>query len=261
MHKINNAILSLKAEQGPQEPLCAYIYDLVSLASHAKAMVSALPNNCELYYAAKANPDADILRTLAPLVHGFEAASGGELKWLYECEPQTPLIFGGPGKLISELSQAIDLNVNAIHVESLTELQRVASLCHQKQRHCRILLRMNISLEGIAQTRLTMGGKPTPFGIDACELDTAMELIKAMPAVAGQPLVELVGFHFHLMSHQLDVERHLELMALYFSTFKNWCQRYELALPLLNVGVALVLIILNLSKYLIGNVFALGWIS
>lgn len=236
MHKIINAILDLKKKQDRHTPLCAYIYDLPALTSHASNMVKVLPDNCELYYAAKANPEAEVLGVLAPIVQGFEAASGGELNWLHECQPQVPLIFGGPGKLISELSQAIDLNVDAIHVESLTELQRIGVLCQQKQRHCRILLRMNISLEGIKQTRLTMGGKPTPFGIDGEELYSAIAMIRDLPILDGKPLVDLVGFHFHLMSHQLDVERHLSLMALYFFTFKSWCKQYDLSLPLLNVG-------------------------
>ena len=236
MDKIINAISTLTSQQEPHAPLCAYIYDLEQLKSHANAMVKALPSNCELYYAAKANPEAEVLAALAPIVHGFEAASGGELNWLHQCQPQMPLIFGGPGKLISELSQAIGLKVDAIHVESLTELRRIIALCLQKQCHCRILLRMNIALEGIAETRLTMGGKPTPFGIDVSELDAAMDLLRDQPKLSGIPLVELVGFHFHLMSHQLDVERHLALMALYFSTFKTWCHQYGLRLPLLNVG-------------------------
>ncbi|WP_145991687.1 hypothetical protein [Shewanella sp. GutDb-MelDb] len=71
--------------------------------------------------------------------------------------------------------------------------------------------------EGIAETRLTMGGKPSPFGIDACELDTAIAMIRDIPTLAGKPQVDLMGFHFHLMSHQLDVERHLSLMKLCFS--------------------------------------------
>jgi diaminopimelate decarboxylase len=236
MKQIINAVSILQSVQQDDAPLCAYIYDLNQLKSHASAMMSALPSNCELYYATKANPEAEVLATLAPIVDGFEAASGGELNWLHECQPDVPLIFGGPGKLVSELSQAIDLDVDAIHVESLTELQRIGLLCQQKQRHCRILLRMNISLAGIEQTRLTMGGKPTPFGIDASELDAAINVIKSLPTLAGKPLVELVGFHFHLMSHQLDVERHLALMALYFSTFTTWCQDYGLNLSLVNVG-------------------------
>ncbi|AQS40663.1 diaminopimelate decarboxylase [Shewanella psychrophila] len=230
MDRITQAIDKLTAKQDEHTPLCAYIYDLASLRDHANEIVSALPRNCEFYYAAKANPEERILETLAPLVDGFEAASGGELNWLHQCQPKMPLIFGGPGKLISDLSYAIDIDIEAIHVESLLELRRIASLCSQKQRSCRILLRMNIGLDGIEHTRLTMGGKPTPFGLDVDALDSAIAIIRE------QPHIELLGFHFHLMSHQLNPQRHLALMKLYFRTFKRWCRDYDLNLSLLNVG-------------------------
>ena len=75
--RIDQAIAELRAqqqEQEQQEPLCAYIYDLDALAQHVRGMRALLPDNCELFYAAKANPEAPILQTLAPLVDGFEAA-------------------------------------------------------------------------------------------------------------------------------------------------------------------------------------------
>ena len=110
------------------QPLCAYMYDLNALEQHIKQMRHVLPKNVELFYAAKANPSAPILRTLAPYVDGFEAASGGELSHLQQQQLNKPLIFGGPGKMPSELEQAIQLEVDAIHVESITELQ--LSLIH-----------------------------------------------------------------------------------------------------------------------------------
>ncbi|MFT7053627.1 MAG: diaminopimelate decarboxylase, partial [Psychromonas sp.] len=190
----------------------------------------ALPENCELYYAAKANPEAQILATLAPIVDGFEAASGGELAWLNACQPDVPLIFGGPGKLVTELEQAINLGVQAIHVESLTELHRIEQICLSSGKKCTVMLRMNISLQGLPSTKLTMGGKPTPFGFDESELALVLEAIKQSEHIVLQ------GFHFHLMSHQLDSAAHLALMALYFKTFKHWCELYQLDVPLLNVG-------------------------
>ena len=67
-----------------REPYCAYVYDLEALRRHAGAMRAALPAGCELFYAAKANPEAPVLRALRDIVDGFEAASGGELAWLQE---------------------------------------------------------------------------------------------------------------------------------------------------------------------------------
>src|SRR5690606_23903270 len=124
--RITAAIDKLRGNR--RDPLCAYLYDLPALEQRVRAMRAVLPAGCELFYAAKANPEVPILRTLAPLVDGFEAASGGELAWLHEHCPGQPLIFGGPGKLDSELDAALDCRIDAFHVESVHELRRLARL-------------------------------------------------------------------------------------------------------------------------------------
>ncbi|WP_373091914.1 type III PLP-dependent enzyme [Zhongshania sp.] len=226
MKRLDDALQALISD----EPLCAYIYDLAALRDHSRAMTGALPPNAELFYAAKANPDARILDALRPIVDGFEAASGGEFQWLQACQPDMPLIFGGPGKLKSELTMALEKGVESIHVESQTELLRLAHIADKLGCQAPVLLRMNIALDGIATTRLTMGGKPTPFGFDVSELGAALAVI------AGHPQLTLKGFHFHLLSHQLCDIRHIQLMKLYFRTFKQWCARYSLDVSVLNVG-------------------------
>ncbi|WP_428819036.1 type III PLP-dependent enzyme [Microbulbifer sp. MCCC 1A16149] len=226
-HRLKQAIESVASAS---QPVCAYIYDLADLQRHIAAMRSVMPENTQLYYAAKANPDRRILAALAPWVEGFEAASGGELDWLYETHPEMSLIFGGPGKLESELASALDKKVEYFHVESLTELHRLAQLSTQRDQQVPILLRMNIPLEGIALTKLAMGGKPSPFGLDPQDLDNALTLIRDNPGLSLQ------GFHFHMMSHQLCADTHLQLIELYFSTFRRWCEGYGLHLPILNVG-------------------------
>ncbi|MGI9886672.1 type III PLP-dependent enzyme [Vibrio chagasii] len=212
------------------QPLCAYLYDLNALEQHIKQMRHVLPKNVELFYAAKANPSAPILRTLAPYVDGFEAASGGELSHLQQQLLNKPLIFGGPGKMPSELEQAIQLDVDAIHVESITELQRIGALTKKLNRPASIFLRMNIDIGDITLSKLAMGGKPTPFGFDEAELDNAIMHLRDFP------LIELKGFHFHLMSHQLDVGRHLALVQRYFQVVKQWKEQYSLEDLIINLG-------------------------
>lgn len=213
-----------------QAPLCAYVYDLPALEQHIRAMRQALPAHCELFYAAKANPESAILKTLAPWVDGFEAASGGELTWLHQQCPDQPLIFGGPGKLDSELAMALDYGVSAFHVESVTELHSLAALARQRGVRAPVMLRLNLKLAQAPESRLVMGGKPTPFGLDEDGLAAALQLL------GDEPLLELHGLHFHLLSHQLDVDAHLELMCSYFVTFSALCAQHGLQLPLLNVG-------------------------
>ena len=212
------------------EPICAYIYDLQALQRHIRWMREALPGGCELYYAAKANPEAPVLRTLAPWVDGFEAASGGELRWLHEQQPALPLLFGGPGKLDSELALAASLPNCSLHVESLGELARLASIATQAGTTVPIFLRMNIAVPGIGATRLMMGGKPTPFGMDEQDLPQAVALLREYPQL------RLEGFHFHLMSHQRDARMQLELVRAYLEVAKRWKATYELDFDVVNAG-------------------------
>lgn len=212
------------------QPLCAYLYDLEGLRRHSEAVVAALPAGCELFYAIKANSDLPILRTLAPRVAGFEVSSGGELAWVREHFPSTPLIFSGPGKTDAELRLALDSDIEAIHVESPNELQRLAWLAEAAGKTAPVLLRVNLSLPGLAATTLMMGGKPTPFGIAADQLPACLASLRKAPGL------RLRGFHFHLLSHQLDAAAHVELMAAYLDQVGRWCDVYGLEIDHVNVG-------------------------
>lgn len=222
------SILAAQAEA--DEPLCAYVYDLVALHGHAARLVSTLPEGCELFYAIKANSDLPILQTLAPLVDGFEVSSGGELAWVREHFTDVPVIFSGPGKLDSELSGAIEQNVDCLHVESLNELRRLAEIAYQAGKVAAVLLRINLTVDNLAETSLMMGGKPTPFGIPAQQLQECLRWLRAHPEI------RLRGFHFHLLSHQLDAQAHLQLVAAYLGQVRRWCDEYEMKIDHINVG-------------------------
>lgn len=218
------------AQEQADEPLCAYIYDLEGLHRHAARVAGSLPAECELFYAVKANSDLPILQTLAPLVHGFEVSSGGELAWVREHFPAMPVIFSGPGKLDSELQAALDHHVDCLHVESLNELRRLGAIAARNGKTCAVLLRINLALDDLAQTSLMMGGKPTPFGIPTQQLEECLEWLRTHPAI------RLRGFHFHLLSHQLDAQAHVQLLATYLNQVRQWCAQYRLAIDHINVG-------------------------
>ncbi|MBT9568945.1 MAG: type III PLP-dependent enzyme [Thiobacillus sp.] len=218
------------AEHNAREPLCAYVYDLAALHQHAARVVDSLPPACELFYAIKANSDLPILQTLAPLVAGFEVSSGGELAWVREHFPDIPVVFSGPGKLDSELRLALEHEVDCLHVESLHELHRLADIATDAERTAPVLLRINLPLDGLAHTGLMMGGKPTPFGIPADQLRECLDWLR------DHPEIRLRGFHFHLLSHQLDAQAHLQLVASYLSHVRQWCDEFGLEIDQINAG-------------------------
>lgn len=211
-------------------PVCAYVYDLAALQTHAAMLRAHLPAECELFYAAKANAEPPVLRALAPWVDGFEAASGGELQWLHTHQPGRRLLFGGPGKLDTELQLAASLPDCSVHVESLGELQRLARIAASRTGPLSVFLRLNIVVPGMQDTRLVMGGRPSPFGLDVDDLDAAMQVLR------GASGLRLDGFHFHLLSHQRDAQLQLRLIAHYLQTVQGWRQAYALGPLTVNAG-------------------------
>lgn len=169
-----------------------YVHDLDGLAAHAHAVRAALPRAAELLYAVKANPDPSVLRTLAPVVAGFETASRGELRRLAEVLPgRTPAAYAGPGKTDADLSAALAARVDRIHVESPAELHRLGALADDLGVPARVLLRVNLPLD-VPGASLVMGGQPSPFGMDPSD---ALACARQPPAG-----VEVYGVHAHLAS-------------------------------------------------------------
>ncbi|MGC5051413.1 alanine racemase [Micromonospora sp. DT48] len=169
-----------------------YVYDLAALATHAAAVRAALPERVELLYAVKANPDPELLRTLAPTVDGFEAASRGELRHLASVLPDRRVAaFAGPGKTDADLAAALAADVARIHVESAAELHRLAALARAAGRTVDVLLRVNLPVATPGAV-LVMGGQPSPFGMDPQE---------AVRLAADPPEgVRVRGVHAHLAS-------------------------------------------------------------
>ncbi|MDG4784801.1 alanine racemase [Micromonospora sp. WMMD1102] len=175
---------------GPAKP--GYWYDLAGLDAWAAAVRAALPAGVELLYAMKANPDPGILRTLAPHVDGFEAASGGELRHLTEVFPGTaPAAFGGPGKTDPELAAGLAAGVRRFHVESPTELYRLSRLADDRGEITDVLLRVNLPVP-VGGAVLVMGGRPSPFGMSPADARDCAKL--------ELPGIRIRGVHAHLGS-------------------------------------------------------------
>ncbi|MET8198538.1 alanine racemase [Micromonospora taraxaci] len=169
-----------------------YVHDLDALATQVRAIRAALPRKVELLYAVKANPDPGVLRTLAPVVDGFEAASRGELRRLAELLPgRAPAAYAGPGKTDADLAAALAADVRRIHVESPAELRRLGALAIASGRSAQVLLRVNLPVDAPGAS-LVMGGGPSPFGMDAAD---AIECARRPPAG-----IDVRGIHAHLAS-------------------------------------------------------------
>lgn len=215
--------------QGRTAPVCAYIYDVRMLGAWARECVACLPPRCRMFYAMKANADPVLLEALAPVVHGFEAASLGEVHRARAVSTSIPVIFGGPGKTDVELEGATARGVELIHVESQTELQRIERIGARRGIQIAILLRIN--LRGpLPMAALRMAGTPTQFGVDEAELPDLLS------AAARCSHVRVKGFHLHSLSNSLDAAMHLELIRTYLDRAEQWEEALGRRADVLNVG-------------------------
>ncbi|MER7668510.1 type III PLP-dependent enzyme [Kitasatospora sp. NPDC096128] len=228
---VRHHVASLAPEQLP-----AYVYDLGALREHAAAVRAALPERVELYYAAKANPEAPVLTALRAAVDGYEVSSGGELAHVRAVVPDAPLAFGGPGKTPAEILAAVDAGVHRWHVESEQELHRLAAvLAERPAAAVDVLLRVNLPVvtDALDAVPLAMGGRPTPFGLDP---DRAEECVRLL--TDGGPLgrrLRLRGVHAHLASG-LAAEEQLAVAEQIVTWSAELAERHGLPLTEVNIG-------------------------
>ncbi|HET9772524.1 MAG TPA: type III PLP-dependent enzyme [Acidimicrobiia bacterium] len=214
---------------GGDEPVCAYVYDLDGLRSHAAAAVAALPGGCELFYALKANSERPVIEALDGVVAGFEVGSAGEIDQVRAAAPGAPIVFGGPGKTDAALAAATLHGVAAVHVESLHELRRADHVAGALGARLPVALRVNLAGPMPGAT-LAMAGRPTQFGIDEREVEAAVALARCCRHL------DLVGFHFHCISNHHDAPAHARLVARYLQRAREWGAGGDLSEMVVNAG-------------------------
>lgn len=227
---MNDAVTRLIQDRvGGNGPVCLYGYDLDQLTDHVRQVVSALPARCRMFYAMKANSAEPLLRALAPLVAGFEAASGGELAKARAVHRQIPVLVGGPAKTEQEIAQALTQRATRFHAESVLELQRISAVAGRTGHIADVALRVNLAGPFPTAT-LSMAGRATQFGIDEAILPEAVQTARRLPHL------RLVGFHLHSLSNNLCAQAHLELLDLYRRRVLGWEREFGFACEVVNFG-------------------------
>lgn len=225
--RVDAAVRRLAASTG--DPVCAYLYDLSALRDHARHAVDHLPQGCRLLYAVKANDQPAILRTLAGVVHGFDAASGGELDAVRAAAPHACVVIGGPGKTDDELAAALVAGAELVNVESAHELARLEQVAGRLGRRARACLRVNLT-GPLPAGEITMAGRPSQFGVDEEQVPAVLRRARRCPHV------HVVGFHYHSVSNHLDAAGHLALVERYLERSTRWTETAGLDLHVVNAG-------------------------
>jgi diaminopimelate decarboxylase len=173
----------------------AFLYDAGAVAARIARLRAVLPDSVGVNYAIKANPLPALLAQIAPLVDGLDVASGGELARALTVKPAAAISFAGPGKRDDELAAAIGAGAT-LHVESEGEADRALAIGETMGRRPRIAVRVNPDFE-LRGSGMRMGGRASPFGIDAARVPALVRRLVATGA-------DWHGFHIFAGSQTLD---------------------------------------------------------
>jgi diaminopimelate decarboxylase len=192
-----------------------YVYDLDAIRARLASLRAAFGAAFGVSFAVKSNPNVALLTALAPLVDSFDVSAFAEAERavVAGCDPAR-LTFCGPGKRPEEVRRAVRIGVGELVIESLHEARLANGFAGDLGVRQTVLLRINpaTSPRGFG---VNMSAKPSPFGVDEEELETAID------AIAALPHLDLAGFHIYSGSNSLSVEALAENFDILTAIFRR----------------------------------------
>jgi diaminopimelate decarboxylase len=175
-----------------------------SLLEDARALAEALGRGL-CCYAIKANGAAPIVARILMEGCGIDVVSGGELRVALACgaEPSR-IVYSGVAKRDDELDLAIATGLKGIHVESVEEIERIATRARNARKTAPIAIRVNPDVDADTHAHIATGHDEAKFGIAKDDLARALDVVRASPSE-----VRLVGMSVHVGSQLMTPEPYL----------------------------------------------------
>ncbi|MFS0771489.1 pyridoxal-dependent decarboxylase, exosortase A system-associated [Sphingomonas sp. 1P08PE] len=203
-----------------------FVYDPAIVAGQVARFRTALPG-IDLHYAIKANPHPGLLAAIAPMIDGLDVASGGELATALAVKPAAAISFAGPGKRDEELAAAIRAGAT-LNIESEGEGDRALTIAARLGLRPRLAVRVNPDVE-LKGSGMKMGGRPSPFGVDAVRVPALVRRLIAAGA-------DWRGFHIYAGSQALDAAAIADTQGATLALAGRLAESAGQAPPLVNLG-------------------------
>lgn len=184
-------------------------------------------------YASKAMLTTALVKIIHQEGLHMDVVSGGELFTAIHADfPTDKIIFHGNNKSLDELEYAIKHQVGRIVVDNLYELKAINTLCSALNRRARILFRITPGVASSTHDYIATGKKDSKFGIS---MDDDV-IYPAIQEALDQPLLDFMGFHFHVGSQIFDNTSHIKATEIALDLIKNVKERFNYTVKELNTG-------------------------
>ena len=186
-----------------------------------------------VYYASKAFSCTEVARWIKDLGIGIDVSTGGEMAVALAggIDPKKIEVHGN-NKSIAEIEKAISVGVETIVIDSMYEIDRVATAAAKAGKVQRVLLRLTPGIEAHTHESIATAHEDVKFGFSIA----SGAAWSAITAVHKQSSLELRGFHAHIGSQIFGFES-FEILAERFVTFlAKYRDEFKKELPELDLG-------------------------
>jgi len=220
---------TIAAFEQKETPFFYYNLELLE-ETIGRAKSAAEKYRFHIHYALKANFNVRVLDIIQKAGLGADCVSGNEvLKAIERGFKSEKIVFAGVGKSDKEILAALNHDIFCFNVESVQELEVIASLAKQANKVAQIALRINPNVDAQTHKYITTGLDENKFGIKTWELNDCLDIIKANNSI------RLIGLHFHVGSQIVDLNV-FKSLCVKVNEFNNWFDERGYRLEVLNVG-------------------------
>jgi ornithine decarboxylase len=196
-----------------------YIVSKKKLIDNYRLLDKLLPA-VNLFYAMKANPHEEILKTLVGIGAGFDVASKGEIQDAIKAgaNARDDLIFADTVKDPKHIAFAHSIGLDDFTYDNLSEIHQIARHASGSNVHLRIAVSNKGSVAHLSKK----------FG---ARVDEAVDLLLAARDQGLHPR----GISFHVGSQCLDVDRYVEALDSTRVIFEQ-AKQEDLNLEMIDIG-------------------------
>ena len=182
-------------------------------------------------YAAKANSNMAILRTVKEANCDLEVNSGGELwKALKIGFTGEQIIFNGTSKEVREIENAINAEIYAIQVDSLFELSLIETAAQNLKKRANVSLRLVPEIETNTHSGLQTALLTSKFGM------MPDEALEAFRKYKDSKFLNLRGVHLHIGSQNPESAAYTEAFKTLFENLLRIYDETGIRLSHINLG-------------------------
>ncbi len=198
------------------------------------ALGNAFGNNAgTVYYAAKAFICVEVARWIKDIGIGIDVCTGGELAVALKggIDPAKIEVHGN-NKSVAEIEKAVAAGVGTIVIDSLFEIERVASAATKHGVVQKVLLRLTPGIEAHTHESIATAHEDVKFGFSIA----SGAAWKAIEEVRRHSSLELRGFHAHIGSQILETESFEISAERLVALLAKYRDEFSVELPELDLG-------------------------